>query len=107
MNKRDEMVAVVQRGVDAYAQAEIALESIKDALGDLETVYRDACKLGMMKDGAAHRMINAHGNLRGQAACIAEHVYALHEKGTAIAKANDADVAVPTGYAVPMSGGDR
>lgn len=107
MAEKEDKIAIVQRGVDAYAAAEGALETLKTALLELESVYADGARAGMLRDGRAHRMINAHAALRGKAGAIAERVYELHEAGTEIAKRNDADVAVPTGYVVPFGGGDR
>lgn len=107
MATKDEKIAIVQRGVNAYAEAEQALEVIKAAFLDLEQVYADGAKAGMLKDGQAHRMINAHARLRGLAGKIAEKTYELHDRGTKIAKDNDADVAVPDGFVVVLGGGDR
>jgi hypothetical protein len=107
MATQEEKIAIVQRGVNAYAEAEQALEVLKKSFLDLEQVYADGAAAGMLKDGQAHRIINAHARLRGLAGKIAERTYELHERGTKIAKDNDADVAVPDGFIIVMGGGDR
>ena len=104
---KEEKIAIVQRGVDAYAVAEEALENAVNAFNALAGVYMDAADAGMVKAGKSHQIVNAHRRLAGGCAKIAEETYALHERGTKIAKDNDADVAVPTGYVVVMGGGDR
>lgn len=107
INPEKEMHEIVQRGVDAYAKAEQALEDLKAAFLTLEEVYAAGAKARMLPDGKAHRLINAHAHLRGKCGEIAERTYELHDQGTKIAKANGADISIPTGYVVVLGGGDR
>lgn len=98
-------LAIAQRGVTAYAKVETGLEQAVIGLQELMQVYLDggnedmAAGTFVLKERAKMaRWIGALGELQ-------EKVYAAHEKGTQVARNNDADAVVPDGYAVVMSGG--
>ena len=107
MTTQEQKIAIVQAGVDEFAKVEQALEQAVNGLRALEAVYRRGADADMLTAGQAHKTVNAFRKLSGRCGEVAEAVYELHERGTAIAKKNDADVAVPTGYVVPMGGGGR
>lgn len=100
-------IEIVQRGVNAYAKIERALEDIHDGLEDLECVYRDGGAAKMTGANEVLRTINHLRTLSGRTAAVAKEVYELHDRATELAKKNDADVALPEGYVVPMGGGGR
>lgn len=100
-------IAVVQRGVNAFAKIEKALEDIHDGFIELQTAFKDCGKLDMLKESEVLRTVNALRSLSGKSASVAGEVYQLHEQATKMAKRNGADVALPDGYVVVMGGGGR
>jgi hypothetical protein len=102
---QEDKIAIVQRGVDAFAKVEKALEDAVDGLRDLEQVYRDGAEADMSSGGFAVKEIARFNRFVGKLGELQEDVIASHERGTSVAKANDADVALPTGYITVMSGG--
>jgi hypothetical protein len=97
--------AIAQRGVTAFAKVETGLEQAVLGLQELMQIYLDggnedmAAGTFVLKERAKMaRWIGTLGELQ-------EKVYACHERGTAVARNNDADAAIPEGYAVIMSGG--
>lgn len=105
MATHDEMVAIVARGVEAYAQAEQACDAVDEAMRQLKGVYQDAAAAGMMTGGEAEKELALFKRISGLAGQMEELIYAAHNRGTAIAKRNGADVALPNGFVTIMSGG--
>lgn len=102
-----EKLAIVQRGVNAFAKIETALDQIIDGLRELDQVYRDGAALDMASAGFAIKEIARFNRFAGRVGELQEDVIASHERGTAVAKANDADVALPEGYVTILGGGNR
>ena len=98
---------IVQRGVNAYAKIERALEDIHEGFQELECVYRDGGAAKMTGANEVLRTINHLRTLSGKCSGVATEIYELHDRATELAKKNDADVALPEGYVVPMGGGGR
>lgn len=101
MTQQKEKIEIVTRGVTAFAAIEVALESVVLNLIELRGVYADGAKASMLTPTKALDEIGHITELIGDVGKIQRPVLRLHERGTAIAKANDADVALPSeGYAV-------
>lgn len=96
---------IVKRGVELYGKAEEALAEARAALLALEPVYRDGAKAEMLKGGETVKTIAKLASLAGRIGEIEEKVYDLHDRGTMIAKQNDADFN-PGGFVI-LGGGDR
>lgn len=112
MATQAEKIAIVQSGVDHYAQAESGLMDVIKLIGtDLVKDWDDAYEADMIKQGHYLKIRNAHIQITGTLAGCLKELLELHEKGTAMAKANDADVALPSGYAtgggISVKGGGR
>ena len=104
---QEEKIAIVQRGVNSFAKVEVALETAIEGLRELEQVYRDGAAMDMSSSGFVVKELARFNRFVGRIGELQEDVIASHERGTAVAKANDADVAVPDGYATVMGGGNR
>lgn len=100
-------IEIVQRGVNAYAKIELALEEIYAGLQELECVYRDGGAAKMTGATEVLRTVNHLRTLSGKTAAVAKEIYELHERATEIAKKNEADVALPDDYVVLLGGGGR
>jgi hypothetical protein len=105
MDGKEEKIEIVKRGVNEFAKVEQSLEDVVEGLRALEKVFKDGAEAKMLKDGAAHRIVNRLRCLGGKAGDIASEVYDLHDKGTSIAQKNEADVALPDGFVVALGGG--
>ncbi len=101
---QDDKIAIVQRGVNAFAKVETALEQAIQGLHELNQVYIDGAAEDMASGGFAVKERAKFNRFIGRLGELQEDVYAAHERGTAVAKSNDADVAIPEGYAVVMGG---
>ena len=102
---QEDKIAVVQRGVNAFAKVEIALETAIEGLRELDQVYLDGSALDMSTSGFVVKERARFNRFVGRIGELQEDVIASHERGTAVAIANDADVAIPEGYATAFSGG--
>lgn len=101
---QDEKIAIVQRGVNAFAKIETSLETAIEGLNELMQVYLDGGAEDMAAGGFVVKERAKFARFIGRIGEIQEDVYASHERGTAVAKSNDADVAIPEGYVVVMGG---
>lgn len=101
---QEDKIAIVQRGVNAFAKIETALEQAIEGLHELNQVYLDGAAEDMASGGFVVKERARFNRFIGRIGELQEDVYAAHERGTAVAKANDADVAVPEGYAVVLGG---
>jgi hypothetical protein len=101
---QDDKIAIVQRGVNAFAKIETALEQAIEGIRELDQVYRDGAAEDMAAGGFVVKEIARFNKFIGRIGQLQEDVYAAHERGTAVAKANNADVAIPQGYAVILGG---
>lgn len=97
-------LAIAQRGVTAYAKIEVGLEQAVIGLQELMQVYLDGGAEGMEGGGFVVRERAKMARWIGTLGELQEKVYAAHEKGTQVARNNDADAAVPEGYAVVFGG---
>jgi hypothetical protein len=102
---QDEKIAIVQRGVNAFAKVETALEQAMEGLNELSQIYMEGSALDMASGGWVVKERAKFARFIGRIGELQEDVYASHERGTAVAKSNDADVAIPQGYATVLSGG--
>lgn len=102
---QEDKIAIVQRGVNAFAKIETALETAIEGLNELSAVYLDGGAEDMASGGFVVKERAKFARFIGRLGELQEDVYAAHERGTAVAKNNDADVAIPQGYVVVMSGG--
>jgi hypothetical protein len=100
----DDKIRIVQRGVNAFAKVENALEEAVSGLNDLMQIYLDGSAEDMASAGFVVKERAKFARFIGRLGELQEDVYASHERGTAVAKANDADVAIPEGYAVVLGG---
>lgn len=100
----DDKIAIVQRGVTAFAKVETALEEAVSGLNDLMQIYLDGSAQDMAPGGFVVKERAKFARFIGRIGELQEKVYEAHERGTKVAKDNDADVAVPTGYAVVLGG---
>lgn len=101
----EDKIAIVQRGVNAFAKVETALEQAVEGLNELMQIYMDGSAEDMASGGWVVKERAKFARFIGRIGELQEDIYAAHERGTAVAKANDADVAIPEGYVVVMSGG--
>lgn len=106
METKEEMTGIVQRAVAAYGKAEQACQDIADAMQDLSGIYKDGAKAGMATGSFVVKEIALFKQLTGRVGQMEEMIYNAHQRGTAIAKQNDADSVLPEGY-VTLGGGDR
>lgn len=97
-------LAIAQRGVTAFAKVETGLEQAVLGLQELMQVYLDGGAEGMEGGGFVVKERAKFARWIGALGDLQEKIYAAHEKGTAVAKANNADVAIPEGYAVILGG---
>jgi hypothetical protein len=102
---QEEKIAIAQRGVNAFAKAETSLRDFTDAMNDLITVYHDGAAADMASGGFVLKETAKFQQFIGAAGHLLEGVIHAHERGTAKAKENDADVALPEGYVTTMGGG--
>lgn len=109
MATQEDMERIVQKGVNNFAALENALERAVNSLTDLEKDFLSAGTAGMEKMNKIVRIVHRLRMAKGDISKVAAEVYDLHDIGTAMAKKNNADVALPnTGFAVfPMGGGGR
>lgn len=102
---QEDKINVVQRGVNEFAKVETALEQAVEGLTALMQIYLDGAGEDMASGGWVVKERARFARFIGRIGELQEDVYAAHERGTAVAKSNDADVAIPEGYVVVMSGG--
>ena len=107
MTSKEDKVEITRRGVNAFGRVEVAGEEINAGMLELEQVYKDGADAGMAKATEILKTIQAFRRLSGQNAALLEEIYALHTRAAEIAKENDADVALPSGFAVTYGGGGR
>jgi hypothetical protein len=105
MASQEEKIAIVKRAVSAFAKAEKACQDISEAMTDLQGIYKEGASAGMAKGGFVVKEIAGFKTIIGDVGDMEAKIFAAHERGTEIAKANDADTALPTGYVTVMSGG--
>lgn len=98
-------LAIAQRGVTAFAKIETGLEQAVIGLQELMQVYLDGGAEGMEGGGFVVKERAKMARMIGVLGELQEKVYAAHERGTAVARNNNADAAIPEGYVVVMSGG--
>lgn len=106
MATNEQKRAIVKRGVEEFAKAELGIEQALKAVTELETVFRDALSAGMTSGGNSIKIINRLRMAVGKLGAVSKEVHALHNQGTVIAKANDADVELPDNF-VALGGGGR
>ena len=102
---QEDLIAIVQRGVNEFAKIETALEQAVEGLTELMQIYLDGGAEDMAAGGFVVKERARFARFIGRIGELQEDVYASHERGTAVAKSNDADVALPEGYITVMSGG--
>lgn len=107
MATQDEMERIVQKGVNNFAALENALERAVNSLTDLEKDFLSAGTAGMEKMNKIVRIVHRLRMAKGDISKVAAEVYDLHDIGTAMAKKNNADVALPEGGFVIFGGGGR
>lgn len=98
-------LAIAQRGVTAFAKVETGLEQAVLGLQELMQVYLDGGAEGMEGGGFVVKERAKFARWIGALGELQEKVYAAHERGTTVARNNNADAAIPEGYVVVMSGG--
>lgn len=102
----EEKRAIVKRGVEEFAKAELGIEQALKAVTALEDVFRDAVSAGMTSGGSSIKIINRLRMAVGKLGAVSKEIHALHNQGTVIAKANDADIELPGDF-VALGGGGR
>ncbi|MVA47313.1 hypothetical protein GOZ83_19860 [Agrobacterium vitis] len=105
MATQEEKIAIVQRGVSAFAAIEQALKDVVESANALKSVYEDGAAAGMTDGHTAVLQIAEFNRWIGGVGEFEAKIYAAHARSTAIAKANDADSALPEGYVTIMGGG--
>lgn len=107
MATQEDMIKITQRGVNNFAALESALERAVNSLTDLEKDFLSAGTAGMEKMNKIVRIVHRLRMAKGDISKVAAEVYDLHDIGTAMAKKNNADVALPEGGFVIFGGGGR
>lgn len=105
MSDIEEKKAIVRRAVEAYAKAELACQSIAEAMNDLDAIYKDGAKAGMASGGAVVKELALFKTITGTVGSLESKIYAAHNRGTAIAKKNGADTELPDGFVTVLGGG--
>lgn len=105
MATQDEKIAIVQRAVAAFGKAEQACQDIADAMQELSVIYKDGATAEMATGSFVVKELALFKQLTGRVGQMEELIYNAHQRGTAIAKQNDADTALPAGFITVMSGG--
>lgn len=103
----DEMIKVVKKGVADFATVENALEQATNGITALEDDFHRAGGLGMEKMAKVIRIIHRLRTAKGDLAKVAAEIYDLHDVGTAMAKRNNADIALPEDGFSAFGGGGR
>lgn len=107
MATQEEMVKIVKAGVTNFGKAEKSLEDAISAITLLEADFHKAGLAGMEKMSKIIRLIHRLRIAKGDLAKVSSEIYDLHDIGTAMAKKNNADVALPEGGFVIFGGGGR
>lgn len=98
---------IVRRGVNEFAKVEQAFEDATEGLAALEGIFHEAGVADMEKMNKIVRIIHRLRHAKGDLSKISSEVYDLHDIGTAMAKKNNADVALPEGGFHVFGGGGR
>lgn len=105
MTTQAEKIAIVKRAVAEFGKAEKACQDIAEAMQELTAIYKDGAAADMATGSFVVKEIALFRQLTGRVGQIEELVYNAHQRGTAIAKQNDADEVLPEGYVTVLSGG--
>jgi hypothetical protein len=102
---QEEKIEIAQKGVTQFAKAETALQDFTSAMNALIGIYHEGAAKDMASGGFVLKETAKFQQFIGAAGHLLEGVIAAHERGTAVAKANDADAALPEGYVTVLGGG--